>query len=129
MAMLWDAHSIVSMAPRLFDGRLADFNLGTADGASCDRELAARLLRALRRNGAYTAVLDSRFKGGYITRRYGRPAERVHAVQLEMAQSTYMNESPPYTFAHEAAERVRPLLREQLEIMRAWASTTAAAAR
>ena len=129
VAMLWDAHSIVSVAPRLFDGRLADFNLGTADGASCDPELAARLLRALRRHGDFTSVLDGRFKGGCITRRYGRPAEGVHAVQLEMAQSTYMSESSPYTFARDAADRVRPILREQLEILRGFASTAIRVAR
>ena len=126
VAMLWDAHSIVSVAPRLFEGRLADFNLGTAGGASCDGDLSARLLRALRKHGEFTSVLDARFKGGYITRRYGRPAEGVHAVQLEMAQSTYMKEISPYTFARAAADRVRPVLREQLEIFRGWASTAAA---
>ena len=129
VAMLWDAHSIVSVAPRLFDGRLADFNLGTADGTSCAPELAARLLGALRKSAEFTSVLDGRFKGGYITRRYGRPAENVHAVQLEMAESTYMNESSPYTFLREAADRVRPILREQLDIVQGWTSTANAAVR
>jgi len=43
IAILWDAHSIVSRAPRFFAGALPDFNLGTADGASCDGGLAARI--------------------------------------------------------------------------------------
>ena len=117
VAMLWDAHSIVSVAPRLFEGRLADFNLGTADGASCDSRLAESLITALSRHAEFTAVLNGRFKGGYITRHYGRPGAGVHAVQLEMAEAIYMDETSPFTFRQERARRVRPILREQLEIV------------
>jgi N-formylglutamate deformylase len=120
VAVLWDAHSIVSVAPRLFEGRLTDFNLGTADGRSCDPGLARALLAALARQSGYTAVLDGRFKGGYITRRYGDPAENVHAIQLEMAEAIYMDEESPYAFRANRAGRVRPILREQLEIALAW---------
>ncbi|MBC8021926.1 MAG: N-formylglutamate deformylase [Burkholderiales bacterium] len=120
IAVLWDAHSIISVAPRLFEGRLADFNLGTADGASCDPALGALLAVALQSHRGYTSVLNGRFKGGYITRRHGRPAEGVHAVQLEMAQCTYMQETSPYTFKPEEAARVRPILQEQLAIALDW---------
>lgn len=119
-AIVWDAHSIVSEVPRLFEGRLADFNLGTADGTSCDPGLARALLVAFSRHKGYTAVLDGRFKGGYITRRYGDPARGVHAVQLEMAEAVYMDESSPFAFRAHLAERVRPILREQLEIALEW---------
>jgi len=115
VAYLWDAHSIASEVPRLFPGRLADFNLGTAGGAACDPRLARALHVALSRHPAFTAALDGRFKGGYITRAYGRPAEGVHAIQMEMATSTYMAEASPYTFLTERAARVRPILRELLE--------------
>jgi N-formylglutamate deformylase len=121
VAVLWDAHSIVSVAPRLFEGRLTDFNLGTADGASCDPALAQDLKRALDSHPRYTSVLDGRFKGGYITRRYGKPSEDVHAVQLEMTQRTYMQEEPPYTFRPAQAADVRPILEEQLTLARDWA--------
>ena len=121
IAVLWDAHSIVSVAPRLFEGRLADFNLGTADGASCDRELAVRLKSALDAHRDHTNVLNGRFKGGYITRRHGKPAEGVHAVQLEMAECIYMHETSPYTFDSAKAAAVRDILREQLTIARDWA--------
>ena len=84
-ALLWDAHSIMSEAPRLFEGRLPDLNLGTADGASCDPSLAEALVEASRRHSRYTHILSGRFKGGYITRQYGRPKEGVQAIQLEMA--------------------------------------------
>jgi N-formylglutamate deformylase len=120
IAVLWDAHSIVSVEPRLFEGRLADFNLGTADGASCDPALAARLQSALDSHRGYTNVLNGRFKGGYITRRHGKPADHVHAVQLEMAECIYMQESSPYTFDSGKAGEVRPILRQQLAIAIDW---------
>jgi N-formylglutamate deformylase len=121
VAVLWDAHSIVSVAPRLFEGRLADFNLGTADGASCDRGLASTLAQALARHAGYTSVLDGRFKGGYITRHYGDPANGVHAIQLEMAEAIYMDETPPFAFRPDLARPVGEILREQLEIVVDWA--------
>jgi N-formylglutamate deformylase len=121
VVLLWDAHSIVSVAPRLFEGRLADFNLGTSDGASCDRELADALAAALTRHPGYTSVLNGRFKGGYITRHYGSPAQDVHAVQMEMAEATYMEETSPYAFVAERAQAVRRVLREQFDIALAWA--------
>jgi N-formylglutamate deformylase len=122
VAVLWDAHSIVSRAPRLFEGRLSDFNLGTADDASCDPALSRELLLSLQRHKEFTAVLNGRFKGGYITRRYGRPKDGVHAVQLEMSQCLYMDEAPPYAFREDLAARIRPILRDQLEIALAFAS-------
>jgi N-formylglutamate deformylase len=121
VVVLWDAHSIVSVAPRLFEGRLADFNLGTAGGASCDPALAGELFRALSRHARFTSVLNGRFKGGHITRQYGRPAGGVHAIQMEMAEAIYMDEVPPYAFRPELAVAVRTILREQLEIVLDWA--------
>ena len=122
IAILWDAHSIVSMSPRLFEGRLTDFNLGTADGASCDPVLANSLITALQRHeGQFSSMLNGRFKGGHITRRYGRPAEGVHAIQMEMVEDIYMRETAPFTFRESLARRVRPILREQLEIALNWA--------
>jgi N-formylglutamate deformylase len=115
-AILWDAHSIAAEVPRLFAGRLPDLNLGTADGASCDPALGRALIEAAGRHATFTSVLNGRFKGGYITRRYGDPAHDVHAVQLEMVCDTYMQESSPYTFNRHKAERVQPVLRELLAI-------------
>jgi N-formylglutamate deformylase len=91
--LLWEGHSIRCRVPFLFDGRLPDLNLGTADGASCSAPLQSRLERVLRDHEAdYTHVSNGRFKGGYITRHYGRPEHGIDAVQLEMAQTTYMDE-------------------------------------
>jgi N-formylglutamate deformylase len=121
VAMLWDAHSIRSELPRFFQGRLPDLNLGTARGASCAPELAAELLRIGEAAPGFTAVLDGRFTGGYITRHYGEPARGIHAVQLEMTQSSYMQEARPFDYLPEAAARVRPHLRRMLEAMLAFA--------
>jgi len=114
VAMLWDAHSIRSVLPRFFEGKLPDLNLGTADGASCDPALAQSLLAIARSAPAFTAVLNGRFKGGHITRHYGRPAQRVHAIQLELTQRTYMQEAMPFDYLPERAERVLPTLRAML---------------
>jgi N-formylglutamate deformylase len=90
--VLWEGHSIRSVVPFLFDGRLPDFNLGTVNGASCSTDLQQRLIGVLERQTAYSFVINGRFKGGYITRHYGRPAEGVETVQLELAQLNYMDE-------------------------------------
>lgn len=116
-ALLWDAHSIRSAVPRFFDGVLPDFNLGTAAGASCDEDLAARVFAVADEANDYSAVRDGRFKGGYITRTYGRPDAGFHAIQLELSQRTYMDEAPPYPFRDDLAARVRPVLRRMLDAM------------
>ena len=90
-ALLWDAHSIPGVVPRLFDGTLPDLNIGTYDNRSCDAAIADDVF-ALASASSYSAVLNGRFKGGHITRHYGNPAGAVEAVQLEIAQHSYMNE-------------------------------------
>lgn len=90
--VLWEGHSIRAEVPFLFDGRLPDFNLGTANGASCSADLQRRLVSVLETQKKYTFVANGRFKGGYITRRYGDPAHGVDAIQLELAQRNYMDE-------------------------------------
>ena len=119
-ALLFDAHSIASEIPRLFEGRLPDFNIGTADGYSADASLTERLAEVIRAAGGYSLAVNGRFKGGYITRHYGDPARGIHAVQLELAQRTYMNESAPYDYVATRAEEVRPVLRRFVETMIAW---------
>ncbi len=113
--LLWDAHSIRSQIPWLFEGRLPGLNLGTANGASADVTIADALVQACAGQTAVSHVLNGRFKGGYITRRYGAPAQGVHAVQLEMCQDLYMQEHSPYAFEAERAAAIRPLLRTLLD--------------
>jgi N-formylglutamate deformylase len=88
---LFDAHSIRSIIPRLFDGELPVFNLGTNSGASCDPRLREMVGAVLAASGQ-TSVVDGRFKGGLITRAYGKPVEGVEALQLELACRAYMQE-------------------------------------
>lgn len=85
--MLFDAHSIRSVIPHLFDGKLPDFNLGTFNGAACDPQLASQLEAICATHPQYTHVLNGRFKGGHITRHYGDPAQDIHAVQLSCARA------------------------------------------
>jgi N-formylglutamate deformylase len=112
---LWDAHSIRCEIPRLFEGRLHDLNFGTADGASCSPAIAARVMAAAARATGYSSILNGRFKGGYITRRYGNPAQGIEAMQLEMTQIAYMSETPPYALDLEKAKAIRPYLREMVQ--------------
>ncbi len=91
--LLWEGHSIRgSDLPFLFEGRLPDLNLGTADGTTCAPEVQARIERALATQDRYDYIVNGRFKGGHITRHYGDPAKGIDAVQLETSQRTYMDE-------------------------------------
>lgn len=119
-ALLFDAHSIRSLIPHLFDGKLPDFNLGTFNGASCDPQLASQLEAVCARHTDYSHVLNGRFKGGHITRHYGNPAENIHAVQLELAQCNYMEEFEPFCYRPDLAEPTQEVLKELLEGMLAW---------
>ena len=113
--LLWDAHSIRSEIPWLFEGRLPDLNIGTAGGDGAHASIADAVVRAASRDSRFSHVLNGRFKGGYITRRYGRPAENVHAVQLEMCQCTYMREETPFDWIDERARLVQPVVRAMVE--------------
>ncbi len=112
--LLWDAHSIASRLPRLFDDKLPDLNLGTAGGASCAPELLASVAAVAQASG-YTSVSNGRFKGGHITRHYGRPADRVHAIQLELCQCLYMDERSPFDYQPAHADRLQPTLQAMVQ--------------
>lgn len=112
-ALLWEGHSIRSEVPMLFEGRLPDLNLGTADGASCSSARLDRITALLGQQSDYSWVANGRFKGGYITRHYGRPAEGIDAIQLELAQLTYMDERS-HRYDAVRAGRLQGLLRKML---------------
>jgi N-formylglutamate deformylase len=120
--VLWEAHSIASIVPRFFDGKLPDLNFGNADGASCAAALMETVTAAARADGRYTIAVNGRFKGGHITRTYGRPASGIHALQLEMCQSTYMDERAPFAYRADLAGQVQPLLRRMLGDAARWAA-------
>lgn len=89
--VLYEAHSIRSAIPRLFDGVLPNFNIGTNSGASCDPALTAAVEAACDASG-FSRVTNGRFKGGWTTRHYGKPEDGVHAIQMELACRGYMDE-------------------------------------
>jgi formiminoglutamase len=118
-AALLDAHSIRGEVPRLFEGSLPDFNIGTNDGKSCAPSLSNAVAKVLAAPG-YRHVVNGRFKGGHITRHYGQPDRNVHAVQLELVQRTYMNEQPPFDYRRDVAEKVQPILQQMVQTMIDW---------
>ena len=112
--LLWDAHSIRSEIPWLFEGVLPDLNIGTADGRSAHPTVTEAVAQAAARHSQVTHAVNGRFKGGYITRHYGDPARHVHAVQLEMCQKLYMREEPPYDYIEARAASVQPVVRDMM---------------
>ena len=118
--VLFDAHSIRSVLPWLFDGKLPDLNLGTASGTSAAPSLRAALERVLSQQQRFTYVVDGRFKGGHITRDHGKPAAGVHAVQLEMCWSCYMPEQAPYAIEAARSAALRPVLESLVDTMLRW---------
>jgi N-formylglutamate deformylase len=100
--VLLDAHSILSKVPRFFEGQLPDFNFGSANGASCSEELMTDITQL--ELSPYSSVVNGRFKGGFITRGFGKPEENIHAVQLELSQHTYMDEPSDHYNEKKAAQ-------------------------
>lgn len=114
-ALLYDCHSIRSVVPRLFEGTLPTVNLGTNAGASCAPALEQAVKQVCEEQDFFTHVINGRFKGGWITRHYGDPVNGVHALQVELTQSAYMAEIPPWDFMEDKANRLRGLLRDMLK--------------
>lgn len=112
--LVWEAHSIASVLPRLFEGKLPDLNVGTNAGTSADPAVLAAIEASLQ-GCDYTYALNGRFKGGYNTRYFGDPAHGVHTVQLEMCQSTYMNEDAPFAYRPDLAAKVKPVVQSMVQ--------------
>lgn len=117
--VLLDCHSILSRVPRLFGGALPDMNLGTNCGQSCGPVLAQAAGQALQ-CGKFSYVRDGRFKGGWITRHYGQPANNVHVLQLEIAQSAYMDEAHPNKFDADRAAPLQAVLQDLVQALQEW---------
>lgn len=118
-ALLYDCHSIRSTIPYLFEGRLPDLSIGTNMGAACSPPIEQAAVRACVEQQRFTHVLNGRFKGGWTTRHYGRLDQGVHAIQMEIVQSAYLeSEQAPFTYSPEKAAQLRELLRNVLENIR-----------
>jgi N-formylglutamate deformylase len=111
--LLWEAHSIASVLPRLFEDKLPDLNIGTQEGRTAAADVQAAAVHAAAESD-FTWIANGRFKGGYITRHFGAPQDGVHAIQLEMCQSTYMSETAPFDYVPALAQKVEPTLRQMV---------------
>lgn len=109
-AILYDCHSIRRRIPYLFAGDLPDFNIGTNSSTSCSPLVEKTVGDICRTAPGFSAILNGRFKGGWTTRHYGRPQGGIHAIQMELAQATYMQEAPPWAWDAPGADRLRPHL-------------------
>jgi N-formylglutamate deformylase len=115
IAVLYDCHSIRSHIPFLFEGKLPDFNIGTDMSTTCNAGIEAIAVEVTSQAEGYTSILNGRFKGGWTTRYYGRPGENVHAIQMELAQSSHLaSEEPPFDLNPAKAERLRQYLKQIL---------------
>ncbi|KOC92834.1 N-formylglutamate deformylase [Winslowiella iniecta] len=124
-ALLFDAHSIASVIPRLFDGRLPDLNLGTNNGLSSSPAIDAALIACCEAQTRFSWIVNGRFKGGYITRAYGKPEQQQYAVQLELAQCNYMDEQPPFGWQGARAAELQPLLQQLINTLLAQGAAAA----
>ena len=124
VAILYDCHSIRSLIPFLFEGRLPDFNVGTDMGRTCAKAIETATFESCARAEGYTSILNGRFKGGWTTRHYGKPETGVHAIQMELAQVSHLTtEAPPFAYDEEKAARLRIPLKDILNSLEALAAT------
>jgi len=124
IAVLYDCHSIRSRVPFLFDGRLADFNIGTNDGATCAPALETLVADICRNADGYTTTVNGRFKGGWTTRHYGRPENGLHAIQMELTQISHLSaEAPPFALDPHKTEALRVPLKDVLTAIERWAQS------
>jgi N-formylglutamate deformylase len=115
--LIWDAHSIRSRSPRLFEGELPELNLGTYSGHSAAAPVVACVIERLGAQQRFSHVVDGRFKGGHITRHFGAPARDVHALQLEIAQRAYMSEDGAPQFDPKRAAALSELIEQILSAL------------
>lgn len=114
-AVLWDAHSIRAQVPGLFGGVLPDLNFGTADGRSCAQEIIEQVTGYAAQASTYSVVLNGRFKGGYITRHYGDPGNGIHAIQLEINQNNYLEDTDNPKTDHKKTRQLARLLHSMIQ--------------
>ena len=115
VAVLYDCHSIRSVCPFLFEGRLPDFNIGTDNGRTCNPLMEQEVSAICAAADGYTSVTNGRFRGGWTTRHYGRPETGVHAIQMELTQATHLkSETLPFDYDVEKAARLRKVLQQIL---------------
>ena len=113
--LLWDCHSIRHLVPTIQKDKFPDLILGDADGTSASPDFIEAVWSVLNQSG-YTAAHNHPFKGGYITRHYGKPLKNRHALQLEMTKINYMDDAEK-KYDKARAEKIRELLKRVFEKM------------
>ena len=125
--LLFDCHSIRSRLPFLFEGELPNFNLGTNNTSTCVPIIEEAALEVCADSNLalheYSYVINGRFKGGWTIRHYGNPEKGIHAIQLELSQKSYMNESSPWLYREEKAAKLRIHLKKLLNCLEKTIST------
>lgn len=122
IAVLYDCHSIRSKVSFLFEGTLPDFNIGTNEGTTCATELEKIVATLCGQAEGFTSTVNGRFKGGWTTRHYGQPEKNIHAIQMELTQSSHLvAEAAPFDLDPAKSEILRGHLRHILEAVEAWA--------
>jgi N-formylglutamate deformylase len=110
--LLWDCHSIRQSVPTIHAEKFPDLILGDADGTSASREIIDTALASLN-SGKYSVSHNHPFKGGYITRHFGKPSQGVNVLQLEMSKVMYMNDAEE-KYDEDRAADMRQMLRKVL---------------
>ena len=108
--LLWECHSIRQFVPKVFPEKFPDLILGTNDEQSADQGMIKAVLTELN-NSKFSVNHNFPFKGGYITRHFGRPSEGQHAMQLEMSKVNYMDDSEK-NYDNKRADKVREVLKK-----------------
>ena len=91
-------------------GRHSITSCASNSGNSCDARIEALVGKHCAEAAGYSSVVNGRFKGGWTTRHYGRPAEGCHAIQMELAQCNYMQEQEPWQYDDVGASKLRVIL-------------------
>src|SRR4029079_18746271 len=120
-AILVDGHSMPSRgrAGHKDPGRArADVVPGDRDGTSCAPALSA-LVSAHFPSRGYSVAANDPYKGGFITAHHGRPAEGVHAIQVELRRDLYMNEDA-FTVTQPAFDQLRDAIDALVASLRAF---------
>ena len=119
-AILYDCHSIRSEISFLFEGILPTFSIGTNSGESCAAGVEKITTDICANADGHDHVVNGRFKGGWTTRHYGKPANNIHAIQMELTQSSYMNEFAPWDYDKTKADKLRQHLANILQQLSTW---------
>lgn len=111
--LLWDAHSIRQYVPTIRKELFPDLILGDNDEKSASEDLIKTSLDKL---GESRLKLNHNnpFKGGHITRYFGKPSDNQHALQLEMTKINYMN-NDELQYNEERAAIIRSILINNFE--------------